>query len=172
MTLDTFGLDKVRLSLERLREVPGVAEDELKEISIEMRDLARKMAPIDYGDLHKAIQSARRGSSVRDAKGRFIAGYSTYDVFLNERTPVRDPKKKKHGTRHVSEYAWFVHEHMGWGGNDTGFMPSEKSVQHGLANGVEAGGRFLERAAEAMRDEIGNRMVNVVTKFIQGLDID
>jgi hypothetical protein len=171
MTIETFGLDKVRLSLERLRDVPGIADDEMKVLAREMRDLARAMAPIDYSDLHKAIQDARRGSGIRNAKGQFVKGHSTYEVFLNERTPVRDPKKKKYGTHYVSEYMWFVHEHMGWGGNDTGFMPSEKSVQHGLANGVQAGGRFLERAAEKMRDDVGKRMVNVVTKFIESLDI-
>jgi hypothetical protein len=60
---------------------------------------------------------------------------------------------------------------MGWGMNQTSFMPSEKSVQTGNAKGVEAGGKFLERAAEDMRDIISEKMAKIVYKYIEGMDI-
>ncbi len=51
----------------------------------------------------------------------------------------------------VGEYAWLIHEHMGWGNVRMSIMPSERSVAAGLANGVHAGGRFMDRAPHVPR---------------------
>lgn len=162
-------IQKIRLRLERLKELPQLLNEELRHCANDVAQVAKDMAPIDYGDLKDAIQVGRRG--VQGAGGRFVSGMSNYEVFINERHPVSDPDKIKHGVDHVGEYAWYVHEHMGWSGYDTGFMPSEKSVEAGLEKGVDAGGKFLERALEEMRVAIEARMASVNAKYVKTVDI-
>lgn len=168
MSLDLGDFEKLKLQLTRMREAPALANEELKRCAEDVAEMARNMAPIDYGDLKGAIQIGRRGA--QGAGGRFMKGVSTYEVFINDKHPVSDPEKLKHGVDYVGEYAWYVHEHMGWGAHDTGFMPSQYSVEEGARHGVDAGGKFLERAGEAMRAEIKLRLASVVFKYLESLD--
>lgn len=170
MSFTADGLAQLKLKLERLAFVPAIAEDELKLCALELRDKSRDMAPIDYGDLKKAIQIARRGSATRNARGHFIKGESTFDVFVNGRTPVSDPDKLKEGITLVADYAWEVHAHMGWAGNNQALMPSDKSVAEGRSHNVDAGGAFLERAAVVEMPKIHARLAKVVFNYTQSLD--
>lgn len=167
MALDTEGITQVRMRLMRLAKTPAIADEELKRCANDVAQKARDMAPIDYEDLRRAIQVARRGSDVRDSKGRFVSGYSTYEVLINDRTTVRDPEKLKRGITHVSEYAWWVHEHMGWASSPNKFMPSKRSVAAGLSAGVEAGGMFMVRALYDMEASIQQRLARVVARYIE-----
>lgn len=161
----------MKMLLKQLGATPGVVNEELMKATVEMRDMSRHMAPIDYGDLQEAIQFARRGSAERNAKGHFMKGLSTYEVWINERHPVSDPDKLKEGMTHVGDYAWEVHEYMSSSAfPNPSFKPSKKSIAAGLSHGVEAGGKFLERAAERMRDDVNNRLINVARKYIESLD--
>lgn len=172
MGLKTEGIEQMKLRLMRLAKAPVIADAELKKCAEDVAQKARDMAPIDYGDLKRAIQVGRRGSDVRDSRGRFVSGYSTYEVFLNNNTPVRDPDKLKHGVSRVGDYAWWVHEHMGWASMpNPEFMPSAISVAAGLAAGVEAGGMFMIRALYDMEDKIHERLARVVDTYVKtGLD--
>lgn len=165
MSFEIEGIEQIKLKLQRLNDVPQIADEELKKCAEDLADKARAMAPVDYGDLKEAIQVARRGA--QGAGGRFVKGISNYEVLINNRHPVSDPFKQKYGTDYVGEYAWYVHEHMGWGSNSADLMPSDKSIAAGAAAGVEAGGKFLERALEDMRDEIGMRLAQAVRKHIK-----
>lgn len=170
MSLDIGDIERFKIQLSRLREVPNVANEELKQIADEVAQKARDMAPIDYGDLKRAIQVGRRGA--QGAGGRFVSGVSNYDIFINERHPVSDPEKRKHGVSHVGEYAWWVHEHMGWVSQpNPQFMPSAESVAAGAAKGVEAGGKFLERALILLTPGIYARINRKVLAYTESLDI-
>lgn len=170
MSLDLSGIERFKIQLSRLHKVPNIANQELKDIAEEVAAKARDMAPIDYGDLKRAIQVGRRG--VQGAGGRFISGMSNYDIFINERHPVSDPEKLKHDVTHVGEYAWWVHEHMGWVGNpNPQFMPSEKSIAAGAEKGVAAGGKFLERALVMLEPGIYARINRKVLEYVESLDI-
>lgn len=176
MSMLTEGIERFKFQLSRLAEIPNLANEELRQCAEEVAQKARDMAPIDYGDLKKAIQVGRRGA--QGAGGRFVAGLSNYEVFINERHPVSDPDKLRHGVDYVGEYAWYVHEHMGWGTTPgTGtlhgkpFMPSEESVRAGHEKGVEAGGHFLTRALLELEQGIYARIRRKVMAATEGLDI-
>lgn len=175
MSFEFGDIERLKLQIQRLAFVPQVANEELKRIAEDVKQKAQDMAPIDYGDLKDSIQVRRVG--VQGAGGRFIKGWSNYEVFVNNAHPVADPDKIKHGVDTVGEYVWLVHEYMGYGdqpgympGTGRSFMPSDKSVQAGQAKGVQAGGRFLERAAIEMTASANERLSKVIQKEIASLD--
>lgn len=165
MGLKTTGMGSLKATLSRIGQaVPRAMDQELAMVAAEVRNKAKAMAPIDYGDLKSAIRLRRLG--VQGAGGRFVAGLSNYEVYLDMNQPVTDPDKEE--TR-VGEYAWKVHEHMGWAGNRRALMPSEKSVAAGKAEGVDAGGRFMERALleVVMAENITARLARVARKQLR-----
>ena len=56
MSFETSGIEQLRIKLQRLAGVSTVANYDLKKCATEVRDLARKMAPLDKGNLEKAIK--------------------------------------------------------------------------------------------------------------------
>lgn len=170
MSLNTTGIEALKLKLMELAFAPVLVEVELQACARELRDKSRDMAPIDYGDLKRAIQDRRLGSQTRSALGQFVKGESSYEVFINNRTSVEDPKKKAEFST-VGEYAWEVHEYMGWAGNLTSHMPSQKSVDAGRAAGVDAGGKFMERAALELMPKVNSRLITVFNHYVNSLDI-
>jgi hypothetical protein len=105
----------------------------------QIRDLARKMAPVDEGNLEEAIKL--RGDAVgrtRDEFGRFQR--TEVDVYIDMDAPV--PERPGHT---VGDYAYEMHEHL----TPMGPMqlgPASVAKQEGQQEQV--GGGFLERAAE------------------------
>lgn len=169
MSLDCSDIVKLKLRLLRLAEAPQVANEVMKECAEELAEKARDMAPIDYGDLKGAIQVARRGA--QGAGGRFVKGVSNYEIFINDRHPVSDPDKLKHGVTHVGQYAWYVHTHMHSSAYpNPKFMPSEASIRAGQEKGVEAGGQFLERAALMMMPALHAKLTTAIFKYMKVLD--
>lgn len=163
--MDTSGIGQLKLRLQRMGGIAEVADATLKEAAGELRDKARDMAPIDYGDLKAAITVRRLGA--QGAGGRFVKGVSNYEVYVNNDAPVHD----KQGVDSVGEYAWLVHEHMGWASQpNPQFMPSQESVDAGLEKGVEAGGKFLERATLELKVKFEERLAAIVLKYLEGLD--
>ncbi len=162
MPFDAEDFDQIKLRLLRASEVLGnpEVEAEVRRIAEELRSTARDMAPLDFGDLRDAIQVRRQGA--QGAGGRFVKGASTYDVFINNNHPVKDPSKSN--VTRVGEYAWYVHEHMGWASNPMPFMPSKLSMYAGIVRGVETGGRFLDRAAQKVGPTIAARIGRVIAK--------
>ena len=159
MAFSKQGLKEIQIKLERLRGLPQVADQELKAIAIEVKQTAKDMAPIDYGGLKKSIKIRRTGA--QDSKtGRFVKGKSNYTVYIDNNTPTQGRKEKT-----VGEYAWFIHEHMGWGANKNVIMPSKKSIASG--NGKdEVGGKFLDRAIFKYRTITNARLNKVIKDFV------
>lgn len=166
-------LERFKLQLSRLNEIPNIADQELKACAEEVAQKARNMAPYDYMDLIDAIQIARRGGA-RDARGRFVSGMSNYEVFINMRHPTQH-KEAPSGT--VADYAWEVHEHMGWGStpgsiymkNGEPFMPNKE--RRTGPHGEERGGRFIERALHELEHGIYARVQRKVIAHTESLDI-
>lgn len=158
----------LRLQLQQAAvQVPLATSNELREIAYEARNIARDMAPIDYGDLKDAINVKRFG--VQGPDGRFVGGLSRYEVLIDVNRPVKDPAKLDEGITTVGQYAWEVHEHMGWARNWRPLMPSMRSINAGRAAGVDAGGKFLERAFLALDTGSGNVAARLALKAKQTL---
>lgn len=169
MPFDARDFEQVKLLLKRAEILPDLADQELRLIADKTLEVARYMAPLDYGDLANAIQLQRVAE--RGANGRFVKGKSNYVIYVNNNHPVSDPEKQKHGVDTVGEYAWWVHEHMGWRSSpNPDFMPSNESERRGAMFGVESGGKFLERAGIVVGREINARLAQVVHKYIDILD--
>jgi hypothetical protein len=163
MSFNTQGMDELKLQLQRLRDVSIVANAELKKCAGEIADLARKMAPIDEGNLEKAIKVRYEGVD-RNALGQFVKGGGAYTIYVDNDMPVdgRDGKT-------VGDYAWIMHEHLTPAG-DMNLGP--KSEEKQASQSIQVGGKFLERASEAMRDGIYSRLANIVHKYVEAIDIE
>ena len=166
MGFESEGISELKMRLQRLADVPAIATAELSDCADDLQQKARDMAPIDYGDLKDAIMVNEVGGSARNAKGQFMKGaLREFIVYVKNDRPLQHPTNEMHV---VGDYAWKVHEYMGWGSNVTTFMPSEKSVIEGEMHGVEAGGKFLERAMNELEPNIHMRLAKIVAKWTEG----
>jgi len=170
MAFDTEGIEQLKLMLNRAKKLPEHATAELWRMAEETRKRAINMAPIDYGDLRGAIKLRETAANVG---GRFQQGIRNFEIYISNKHPVSDPEKLKQGVTHVGDYAWGVHEYMGWGSTQGApmksgkpFMPSKESVAAGLLAGVDAGGKFLERAGEVTRQQMTSRLGKVIFRHI------
>ena len=160
MALRDRQIREVKLKLERLKRLPAVLDQELRQIADEVQETARNMAPIEYGGLRKAIQIRRIAAPQKGVKG-FQKGKSSFQIFINPNTPAPGHKEGV-----VGGYAWLVHEHMGWTGRPNVIMPSEKSVNASAAAGEDAGGKFLDRAMQKHKGKIRGKLPIVTGKQI------
>lgn len=130
----------------------GVVEQMRKEAK-KMRDLARKMAPVDEHNLEKAIKMRELGGN-RDRRGRFTR--KSFEVFIDETAP---------GTRaeSVGEYAYLMHEYL------TPFGPYKlgpKSRQKQAGQTEMVGGAFLERAVDEVSQDMMDRLIDVARSYL------
>lgn len=167
MALELGDFEALKLQLRRMGDVGEVANAELREMAVEVQQKAKNMAPWEYHDLQEAIQL--RETAGQGAGGRFVKGVRNYEVYINLDHPVTDSKHK--GVSSVRDYAWLVHEHMGWGStpgsivmkNGDPLMPNkERNVG---PNGEERGGKFLERAAIELADQVNQRLARVIHRY-------
>jgi hypothetical protein len=117
-----------------------------------IRDMARKMAPVDTGDLEKGIKIAGDVSGARDALGRFSR--VEVEVYIDMNAPVADRPGKKLG-----DYAYEMHEHLTPYGR---LQLGEKSRAKQGGSDVTVGGGFLERAAEMFEKAIDEELLDIV----------
>lgn len=163
MSFETSGIEQLRIKLQRLAGVSTVANEELKKCATEVRDLARKMAPLDKGNLEKAIKIRYEGT--QGAGGRFVKGGGTYSIFIDGTMPVEGREGKT-----VGDYAWEQHEHLEPYGP---WKLGPKSEQKQRENpSILVGGKFLERAIEELRAKINKRLAKVVYQYVTALDND
>lgn len=118
-----------------------------------IRDMARKMAPVDTEGLEKGIKIAGDTSGARDALGRFAR--IEVEVYIDMDAPVADRPGKKLG-----DYAYEMHEHLTPYGR---LQLGEKSrAKQSSSSGVMVGGGFLERAAEMFEKAIDEELLDIV----------
>ena len=159
MSFQTVGISDLRIRINALNGSIDVATEEMRQLAFDIREKARDMAPIDYGDLKKSLKIRNvmgRDEKSRNDKGQaFTGSRRQFIIYVDNDRPLIHPTKK---ATTVGDYAWEVHEYMGWGNNVMPFMPSDHSVEVGWTHGVEAGGKFLERAVEFYRDSAETRI--------------
>lgn len=164
MALRNRQVREVQLKLERLKKLPNVLDQEMKEIAHEIQETARNMAPIQYGGLKQSIKVRRTAATQTGVKG-FVKGKSAFQIYVDPMTPAPGHKEGV-----VGGYVWLVHEHMGWAGNPNVIMPSEQSQAAAAAAGEVAGGKFLDRAMLKHRGKIRAKLSRKCRMFIDQQD--
>lgn len=100
--------------------------------------LARRMAPLEYGYLEKAIK-IQETKGQRDALGRFMRG--EISVYVDTDAAAH------HGV--TGEYAYIMHEHLSYGGYSGALKLGKLSQRKQAADtSVVVGGKYMERAAD------------------------
>lgn len=164
MALRDRQVREVMLNLQRLKKLPQVLDEEMSEIAHEVQQTARAMAPVEYGGLKSAIKVRRTAATQKGVKG-FMKGKSSFYVYIDPTQPAVGRKEN-----FVGEYAWLVHEHMGYGGTVGAIMPSKESIAAGLAEGEIAGGRFMDRAMLKHRGKVRAKLTRKCRQFINHRD--
>lgn len=123
----------------------------LHEKALEIAALARKYAPLDEGNLEKAIKVFPEtiGERLRNEAGQFVR--QEVFVYVDVDMPVPDRPGET-----VGKYAYTMHEHL------TPFGPynlGEKSANKQSGQREMVGGKYLERAM----NEVGDTVIGAVT---------
>ena len=154
MGVSIEGIDELTVLIRQAgdRAAHGVV-DQMRKEAKKMRDLARKMAPVDEHNLEKAIKMREVGGN-RDRRGRFTR--KSFEVYVDEFAE---------GTRaeSVGEYAYLMHEYL------TPFGPYKlgpKSRQKQAGQSEMVGGAFLERAADEVSEDMMNRLIDVARSYL------
>lgn len=119
--------------------------------AIELRDLARDMAPIDEGNLEEAIK-VDPDEDIDVFGGRKII-YRVY-IDMDMEAPhhnVNGDVTKGTENKTVGDYAYYVHEYVTPSGNN---QLGELSAEKQESVDVEVGGGFMTRAAEQIEQTI------------------
>jgi hypothetical protein len=154
MGMEVEGVERLQFLLTQIgdKATQGVL-GQMKKEAIAMRDLARKFAPIDHGNLEEAIKVQTLGGG-RDEMGRFAR--KSFSVFV-------DLDMKGHDGREIRRYAYLMHEHLTpFGPYNLG--PNSVAKQEGQNEMV--GGMYLERAASQISEGLMNRLIQVAQDFL------
>lgn len=146
MGVRVTGLGKVLANLARTEaKVQAGSLAALRESAKEIRDLARLNAPVDTGDLEKAIVTIEVRE--RTALGRF--GQTTIEVGV-------DPSKLNLEEHGGFDYSIPMHEGV------YNLGPKSEAKQSGQAEQV--GPKYLERALKALQAKIRRNMEDAVRR--------
>lgn len=139
LNIDTTAKKRVRAAL--IKRAYGI------------RDLARKMAPVDTHGLEKGIKVRGDVAGARDQLGRFTR--VEVEVYIDMEAPVADRPGKKLG-----DYAYEMHEHLTPYGR---YKLGEKSrAKQSAQPDILVGGGFLERAAEFFDADLESELLDIV----------
>lgn len=144
MTIEIIGLENLTITLEQ------VGQKALKGAIVAMRaqaekvaEKARDYAPVDEGNLEKAIK-VRDTAGGRNALGQFTR--KGVEVYVDQDMPVPGRPDKT-----VGDYAYEVHEHMEPAGGPMKRGPKSEAKDGGR-NLV--GGGYMTRAADDAEKEV------------------
>jgi hypothetical protein len=175
MTFEHEGLEGAVARLVRAAQLPDRCNQEFLEIALETQETAKHMAPYEYGDLQDAILLKARNEKGQFARIGPVAMRLSYEIYVNDSHPVSKDKKTSDTT--VGDYSRQVHEYMGWGSTQgapmsggKSFMPSKESVSRGNDYGVEAGGRFIDRARQKVEETMPARLGKIIAAALRALD--
>jgi len=153
MGLEYEGLDELAVLIRQSGDhAQKHLVEHMRKEAKKMRDLARKFAPLDHGNLEEAIKVRELGGG-RDSLGRFKR--KSFEVYIDMDYPAFDG-------RDVGRYAYIMHEHLApYGPYKLG--KNSQAKQAGQSEMV--GGLFLERAADEIGRGITQRMVEVLRAY-------
>lgn len=118
----------------------------LSKRALMLQAMAIKMAPVDEGNLERAIKTrGTEGTRSRDDAGRFQK--RSIEVYIDLDMEVVDPHRHKPAT--VGQYAYEIHEHLTPAGSKQLGIKSQLKQD---TSDVAVGGGFLDRAVEAVID--------------------
>lgn len=154
MAIDVMGIEELTVLLRQSGEKAqrGVAA-QMKREAENIRDLARKFAPIDHGNLEEAIELEEE-SERDEISGRF--GRKAYSVRVNPDYPAYDG-------RSVGQYSYVMHEHL------TPYGPlklGEHSRDKQARQAETVGGGYLERAVDEVTRDMMRRLTTVVRSYL------
>ena len=108
MGVEVDGVEELMVLLRRAgQKAAKGALDQMRKEAAEIQQLARQMAPVDEGDLEKAIVTREVGGG-RDESGRFAS--KSIIIEVNGDAPAGLDKEGR--PRTVGQYAYIMHEHL------------------------------------------------------------
>jgi hypothetical protein len=132
------------------------ALDQMRVEAKEMAELAREMAPVDEGDLEKAIKVRETGGG-RGSSGQF----RRKELVIEVDGDMPAGTNKEGQTVTVGDYAYEIHEHMAPAGTRYNLGPKSRAKQ--ASQRTVVGGKYLERALVEKEKGLVNRVVEAVT---------
>lgn len=160
MGVEVDGVEKLMFLLRQggSRAVKG-AFQQMKKEGEKIADLARLMAPVDEGDLEKAIQTRAVGG------GRSEGGQFAQKQIIIEIDGDRPAGVNREGQISVvGDYAYLMHEHLTPFGH---YRLGPRSQAKQAGSSVMVGGKYLERAVAEVEKGLINRIIGAVQ---DGLD--
>lgn len=150
MGVKAIGIEELLFQIKRNGELGAEAAlDAMKDEGVLIRDLARKMAPVDTGDLEEAINVQTKQG--RDWRGRF--GFANVEIYIDS------------AANRVADYAYVMHEHLfPYGAYKLG--PKSRAKQERNLE-VMVGGKFLERAIMQREPGMIDRIAASVYRVIR-----
>jgi hypothetical protein len=115
---------------------------------------AREFAPVDEGNLEQAIKVREAGGG-RNELGQFER--KSVEVYVDAQMPVPERPGKT-----VGDYAYEMHEHLTPAGP---LQLGPKSEAKNAGSG-QVGGKYMERAADAVAAEILNSLTDAAIKAV------
>lgn len=165
-----YNASRLKRSLKTL--VQGLCDQTdltMRESAELVKNTAREMAPVDYGDLEEAIKI--KNIQGRDKLGRWSNNIS-YDIYVDGSMICEDPRdqpgrdNRKHPKK-VGEYAGLVHEQVTPAGPMQLGPESKKKNQR---NGGLVGGGYMVRALDLLRDTVKQELANDIEHVVSVYD--
>jgi hypothetical protein len=157
MGVNVQGVEELMWMLKRAgNKAAKGALDQMRKEAEDIRDTARRMAPVDEGDLEKAIVTREVGGG-RSESGRFTSKSIVIEV--NGDIPAGVDREGR--VRTVGDYAYLMHEHLTPYGH---FRLGPKSQAKQAGQKEIVGGKYLERALEAKQDGLVDRVIERVRR--------
>lgn len=152
MGIKVSGVENLLLQLSQTGEkaIRGVS-NEIQKGAKKIQYRAIQYAPVDEGNLENAIKTEFDRSGVNGRLQAFV---------------YVDPNEDAGDGRTVGDYALAVHEGVApFGSGGWGRIGKRSQIKDGGRG--EVGGKFLERAAEDMAEEIAQDLQKVIAKVLR-----
>jgi hypothetical protein len=154
MSIEVTGIDTLEYLIQQAgaRAQKGVA-DQMKKEAIAIRDLARKFAPLDHGNLEAAI-NVSENSGGRNEYGQFMR--KSYTVFV-------DMTHSAPNNKTVGDYAYIMHEHLApYGPYNLGPLSQAKQSRQSEM----VGGLYMDRAVDQVMKGMIGRLSDVARSYL------
>ena len=165
MSLSVDGIAGLAVLLQQTgdRAVKG-ATSEMRRIAHDLKDIAVLMAPVDEGNLERALEVRELGGG-RNERGQFQT--KVFEVGVNEDIVVAVDKK---GTeKRVGDYAYLIHENLYPYGH---WQLGPKSQAKNGTSEYPVGGGYITRAMEVVDVAVPARMQGAIELSLLGTSIE
>jgi hypothetical protein len=160
MSVTIEGTDNLGVLLQQVGEkaVRGIYA-QMKVEAEKLAEKARENAPVDHGDLEKAIKVREAGGG-RNDRGQFAR--KSIEVYVDETLPAHDSNGRERPGKTVGDYAWEMHEHL----TPAGPLQLGPKSQEKDGGSGKVGGKYLERASDEIEKELLANLTTACQKAI------